>query len=330
MLAYLKLKTNNEELYESDYLVQLKQKTNVISKIQYTICYLYYQLVVWLKYYTNTITIKEIYGGYLFILPFDTINNKKINICMKKIEKLIQKYKINSLVLTEELNNYKAFKSETQQVHILDGRGIMPYLIKEIIEYIVALQKTNLANEDLYICVNENKPIYTDNIIYLMYYFKSVNIVTKNINTFQKIADKVAQKENIIITVTNNKKKSLRKAKIIINFDFENSQIQKYNIYRKAILISINKQEPFESMGFDGIQIRKIGIDTSKEIKEFFEKYNLINNCSLATLYESLINKKQDFLSVKEKIKQDNIRIIKLYGKSGEISQRECIQLKDL
>ncbi|MGN1270124.1 MAG: hypothetical protein ACI4UU_04580 [Clostridia bacterium] len=327
MLAYLKLKTNNEELYESNYLIQLKEKTNVISKIQYIICYLYYQLVVWLKYYTNTITVKEIYGGYLFIFPFDTVNNKKIKICMKKTKNLIQKYKINSLVLTEELNKYQGFKQEIQKVHILDGRGIMPYLIKEIIEYITKLQKTNLAEEDLYICANKNKPICTENISYLMYYFKSINIVTKSINTFQKMADKIAEKENIIITVTNNKKKSLRKAKIIINFDFENSEIQKYNIYRKAILISINKQEPYENIGFDGIQIRQIGIDTSQEIKEFFEKYNLINNCSLSALYESLINEKQEFLAVKEKMQKDNVKVIKLYGKNGEISKKECAYL---
>lgn len=327
MLAYLKLKTNNEELYESNYLIQLKEKTNVISKIQYIICYLYYQLVVWIKYYTNTITVKEIYGGYLFIFPFDTVNNKKIKICMKKTKNLIQKYKIHSLVLTEELNNYQGLKQEIQQVHILDGRGIMPYLIKEIIEYITTLQKTNLAEEDLYICVNQNSPICTDNIFYLMYYFKSINIVTKSINTFQKMADKIAEKENIIITVTNNKKKSLRKAKIIINFDFENSEIQKYNIYRKAILISINKQEPYKNISFDGIQIRQIGIDTSKEIKEFFEKYNLINNCSLSALYESLINEKKEFLAIKEKMQKDNVKVIKLYGKNGEISKKECAYL---
>lgn len=327
MLAYLKLKTNNEELYESDYLSQLKQKTGIFSKIQYKICYLYYQFVVLIKYCTNSITIKEIYGGYLFIFPFDTIRNKKIEICMKKVKKLIQKYKINSIVLTEELNNYEGFKSEMQQVHILDGRGTMPYLIKEIIEYIVTLQKENLQTEDLYICVNENKPVYIENIMYLMYYFKSINIVTKNINTYQKMADKIAEKENIIITVTNNKKKSLRKAKIIINFDFENSQIKKYNIYRKSILLSINKQEPYENIGFDGIQIRQIGIDTSEEIKEFFEKYNLINNCPLTTLYESLINEKQEFLAVKEKMQKDKVKVIKLYGKNGEISKKECIDL---
>ena len=36
MLAYLKLKTNDEELYETNYLEELKQKQTKFSKLQYT------------------------------------------------------------------------------------------------------------------------------------------------------------------------------------------------------------------------------------------------------------------------------------------------------
>lgn len=328
MLAYLKLKTNDEELYESNYLNQIKNKNTILSIIQYRICYIYYKLIVFIKYYINIITVKEIYGGYLFILPFHKINNNRLKICMRKISTLIKKYNINSMVITEELNNCKIFRNDIHQVQILDGKGIIPYLIKEIVEYIVNLQKGNIELEDLYVCINESKRIYLDNITYLMHYFKSINIVTKNINTFQKMADKIAEKENIIITVTNNKRKSLRKAKIIINFDFENNEIKKYNIYRKAILISINEQEVYENSGFDGIQIRQIGIDSSLEIKELFKKYNLLDNCSLTTLYESIINDKQEFRAIKDKMKKDEIKIIKIYGKNGEISKKECEELK--
>ena len=42
MLAYLKLKTNDEELYETNYLEELKQKQTKFSKLQYTICKYYY------------------------------------------------------------------------------------------------------------------------------------------------------------------------------------------------------------------------------------------------------------------------------------------------
>ena len=40
--------------------------------------------------------------------------------------------------------------------------------------------------------------------------------------------DKLEEKENIIITVTNNKKKSLKKSKLIVNFDFEEEELKKY------------------------------------------------------------------------------------------------------
>jgi len=66
MLGYLKLKTNDEELYESDYLNYIKD--NKWGKIQYYICNIYFKFVVLIKNFFNIITVKQIYNGFLFIL----------------------------------------------------------------------------------------------------------------------------------------------------------------------------------------------------------------------------------------------------------------------
>ena len=87
MVGYLKLKTNNEELYETDYLEKLRQKQTKFSKIQYHICKLYFNFIVQIKYYLNIITVKQIYNSYLFILPFETLDNtKKLAICINKVK----------------------------------------------------------------------------------------------------------------------------------------------------------------------------------------------------------------------------------------------------
>ena len=324
MLAYLKLKTNNEELYETNYLEELKQKQTKISKLQYTICRYYYNFIVKLKYHMNIITVKQIYDAYIFILPFSNLSNDtKLEKCIKKVKVLMQRYNIQALVADDNLKQNEKFKEiielDTKKVHILDGRGIMPYLIQETLDYILKRQGSKTELEDLYICVKENKPLYTENIIYLIKYFKNINIVTPNIKEFQRLADKIEDRENIIITVTNNKKKSLKKAKVIVNFDLLEKEINKYTIYREAIILTINEKGFYESNTFNGIQIRKIGIDTSNEIKEFFNQYNLLENNELATLYESKINKKQGLLQIKQQMQKDKVQITKLYGKNGSL-----------
>ena len=226
MLAYLKLKTNDEELYETNYLEELNQKQTKFSKLQYTICKYYYNFIAKLKYHMNIITVKQIYDAYLFILPFsDLSKDTKLEKCIKKVKILMQRYNIQSLVAEDNLKQSEKFKKiiepETKKIHILDGRGIMPYLIQETLENILKRQGSKTELEDLYICVKENKPLHIENIIYLMKYFKNINIVTPNIKEFQRVADKIEENENIIITVTNNKKKSLKKAKVIVKIDLK-------------------------------------------------------------------------------------------------------------
>jgi len=329
MLGYLKLKTNDEELYESDYLNYIKD--NKWGKIQYYICNIYFKFVVLIKNFFNIITVKQIYNGFLFILPFENINQKKIERGIYKLQILMKKYNIQTIVVSEELKQYYNLKKNMElidrKVSIIEGKGLIPYLIKEIFDYILQKSQKIMEEQDLYICVKEDKTIYIDNILYLSKYFKTINIVTSNINCFQKLAERYEQKENIIITVTNNKKKSLKKARYIINFDFDDKQIKKYNIYRNAIILTINETETYSAIGFDGVEIKQIGVNTSDEIKEYFKKYNLLGNCSQAALYESLINKKQDLSRIKKQMKEDNITVIKLYGNNGEINNNEFSDL---
>ena len=324
MLAYLKLKTNDEELYETNYLEELKQKQTKFSKLQYTVCKYYYNFIAKLKYHMNIITVKQIYDAYLFILPFsDLSKDTKLEKCVKKVKILMQRYNIQSLVAEDNLKQSEKFKKiiepETKKIHILDGRGIMPYLIQETLENILKRQGSKTELEDLYICVKENKPLHIENIIYLMKYFKNINIVTPNIKEFQRVADKIEENENIIITVTNNKKKSLKKAKVIVNFDLLENEINKYIIYREAVILTIDEKGFYESNTFNGIQIRRIGIDASNEIKDFFEQYNLLDDNELSALYESRINQKQGLSQIKQQMKKDEIKVTKLYGKNGSL-----------
>ena len=157
--------------------------------------------------------------------------------------------------------------------------------------------------------------------------FRMVNVVTSNINKYKKLEEKIFNEDETVITVTNNRKKSLKRAKIIINIDFEAEKLKKYNINRKAIIINVEKDIFNNSNIFDGININNLDINISQELKNFFDEYNLLNKTSLTILYESILNKKDSFENIKERIKKDEVSIIRLIGNNGTIDEKEYLRV---
>ena len=135
MQGYLKFKEKDEELYEID-------RPNISSNNWFVHTYL--RFVVKVKKWFDMITVKEIYSGLIFILPI--LNNEKkrqkhLKKCISKIKKLMKKYQISQMVLAEELQQDETFMEEFQnnrkvekKVHILDGKKLITYLIKEMVE----------------------------------------------------------------------------------------------------------------------------------------------------------------------------------------------------
>lgn len=354
MQGYLKLKETDEELYEvklsgklcerklaekeiniSDFNIK-KAKYNIWSSMIYFLIQLYLGLVVKIKKWFNIITVKEIYSGLIFILPIsqaqcrNIYQKQKLKKCIPKLKRLMNRYQITRLVLSEELQDDETFLREFQkkqsiekQIHILDGRELMPYLIKEIVEYISKKQGKTIELEDLYLLIKQDKEQYKENISFLAQYFKTINIITPCLKTYQNLANYLEEKYNTMITVTNNKKKSLRKAKWIINFDLSAEEMKKYTIYRTSIIIYLEKDEIYQNSSFGGLHICNAGIDVSQEIKEYFTKENLINQNSITVLYESMISNRRGFFKTKEQMEKDKVRIEKLYGNRGILSDVE-------
>ena len=75
--------------------------------------------------------------------------------------------------------------------------------------------------------------------MYVAQNIKRVNIVTNHINKFKKMEEYLYNELGIILNISNNKSKSLLNSELIINIDFPQELINKYEIYNKAILINI-------------------------------------------------------------------------------------------
>ena len=161
--------------------------------------------------------------------------------------------------------------------------------------------------------VNKNDSDYIiENIKNIIKTYKSVNIVTSNMGKFKKLEKNILEQEGTMITITNNKKKSLARSKIILNVDFTNAEINKYNIPDEAIVINLQGNVDINKKRFNGININDYEI-SFEDFEEFdYDKSNLY---SQKDIYEALIYKKQPYEYIERKIKRDKVKITELIGK---------------
>lgn len=245
-----------------------------------------------------------------YIYEISNLNRR----CVEKLRKLIKKDNIKQVSCEEEIQQYVDKKI------LIDEKDIIKYLILEILEYIFEIQGKKMEQEDIYFLINKDEDIYLENIKTLSEKFKTTNIITEELSKFQKIVENIFEEETTIY-LSNNKRKSLRRAKYIVNFDYGIGEIEKYNINRTAILINIEQKVKMESMAFEGISINNVNIQIPDELIEHFGR--MMEKINKNILYMSLVNQKQELARIKDRIKEDNIHILNLIGDKGIISQEE-------
>ncbi len=258
-------------------------------------------------------------------------------------------YKKNLDCIIDEHNIAKHFIKQ-RNVFFVDGKGLFKYIIYEILIYIINIQNRKAELEDIFIVANNIDEIMLDNIIFLSTKFKNINIVSKNIEKYRYIEDIVYNNTGNNVILLNNKRKSLKRAKFIVNVDNSIEELNEYLIYRKAIIINLNdeinnkhkneisiiqdtkehvnqdttkKRKIVTLTGFEGIFVNSYEIDVNNRIKEFFKKYGLIYETSITILYESFLNKKENFSNMRLKIEDAGLIIKKLYGNNGIIDENE-------
>ncbi len=124
-----------------------------------------------------------------------------------------------------------------------------------------------------------------------------------------------------MIAVSNNKKKSLQKAKIIINFDLKQDEISKYQINRNAVIINLSENIMKMEKSFNGIIINSMQI---ADINYKIRNYYLFEHIDL---YESYIFEEKRLERVLDKIEKDNIIIKGLLGERGRIQNMEYTKI---
>lgn len=247
-------------------------------------------------------------------------NNKKILIINRKvIDKKLQK-KIWKRIGTENFrivcSNRITMVESLKKCHCFSGKLLFKNMIFNVIEYMEKIMGTDYRNEDIYVTIDNDKNI--DTIFYLGELFKNVNIVTNTLKKMRRLEHKLIKDDQILYSISNNKKKSLKRAKIIINFDYGNDFFEEFSINRNCIIInlyenSINMKSSFHGTIVEGIKVEYINRYKELIDSEYFDK---------TILYESYIFEDEPY-RVLSKIKEDECKIKKLYGSHSEIEENE-------
>lgn len=283
------------------------------------------RILIKIKKLFNIVEFSEDKGKTTIILPLfksNIIKDKKIIKIAKKINKKLYDNNIENVVLSNYLEENEILKQKLycQNINILDGRYLFYLLIPEIVDYILKRQKKKLENGEITLLIND----FTENnariITYIAQSVKRVNIVTNHSNKFKKLEEYLYNELGIILNITNNKNKSLANAGLIINIDFPEEIINKYEINSNAIIVNIFNEIKIRAKKFNGVNINYYKAYIPKKYKMEGFKDNLI--------YESSIYK-YNYENARKDIITNKIKIKKLIGINGDISENEfCKNLK--
>ena len=214
-------------------------------------------------------------------------NKQKI---VNKIRRILLKEKVDKSIISKELKNDKEFVNllYSNSINISNDRWLFKMLTDKVIKEV--LKEKKREESEIYIAVNDLDNI-NQNIIYkFSKEFKRVNIITNHIGKFKKIAEKLYE-DGIIITVTNNKRRSLAKATLILNIDFPKEILNQFQIFDQATIINLEGNVKIKKKRFQGIIINDIEVKSfeDKGLVEFIkenqlENYDVKNICEVLNI----------------------------------------------
>ena len=197
----------------------------------------------------------------------NNIQNKKINLSNEIKEKIKQKNNVKLIEKIEENN--------------LKNKEIMKKYLENIIEKLLNIKNKKMQEINIYILIKAYSVDIYKQILELNKKYKTVNIVTNDINRFRWLQKKIEDSREDEITITNNRKKSLKRAEYIINIDFDNKDINSFSINPYSVIFNLSKNKIENILGFNGIIINNVSINVSKldliNLNNIEKRYNINN-----------------------------------------------------
>lgn len=260
-----------------------------------------------------------------YIISINDKENKRIK---KKLAKKILKLNIGAIVFSKELEG--TFKEticellnvDNINIQVLNGKKLMEFMEFDILKYILEKQKKKMREQDIYIVFKKDNKLNLNFLKRFIENYRMTNVVTNDIERLKNIQDNLINNDDILISVSNNKRKALKRAKYILNVNLKKEELEKYRINREAIIINIQEFIKYDNPGFDGINVNYFEINVPDELEERFEQIG--NNFDIIKLYESILLSEttgENIESIYNKIARDEVTVKNIIGNNGVIEK---------
>ena len=178
---------------------------------------------------------------------------KKLKL-VKEIKKILNLNETNKIIITNKLKQDKEFVTfiDGNEIDIIKGKKLFKILSYNIIEKICKINNIKKEEASIGITINDKDDLDLNIIEEITKSFKNTSIITNNINQFKNLQKKVFQEAGVILNITNNKKKALAKAELILNVDFPEENINKYVINDNSIIINLEEKLKIKKKRFNG------------------------------------------------------------------------------
>lgn len=263
---------------------------------------------------------KKIDNKLVYVIP--KVNKK----FLKKVNNIIKVSGQKQVCVSSELLYKEEFIGllRKNNINICDGTWIKKYMLINILDYISYILQEDFLLKDIAIMVNKDYELATEYIKLLANRFKIITVITNNVRYFEKFEDKYLKDFGIEINLVNNYRKSLSKTEYIVNLDFNEKEICKYNIFSNACFINLGNRTIISNRKFDGISV--IGVQISMPNK-FLNYSELFYNFNYLSVYESFVKKRTSISNILKEIDKDCLDIICLENDKSIIKKEDFLRL---
>lgn len=239
---------------------------------------------------------------------------------IKKVVSKIVKSEINAVVLSKELKTNLQLINElnSASIYIFDGRWLEKYLTYEILEFILKQKNQKKEETELAITTNEITDSCIQIVKTLAKQYKRVTVVTNHLNKLRKIEKELYDEYGVLILVSNNLKKSLAKAQLILNMDFNKEVLNKYKINENAVILNLEGDMIIYNKRFNGINVNNYEIEVGRE--EIIWRTNM-DKFETKELLEASLYMKDTFDNIRAKIGKYKVLVQEIYGINGKIER---------
>ena len=311
------------------YIKEASNIDEVLSSWQLKLPKLIKKIIFKLKQAFRIVKVRTEKNKKVYILPMleeQNIKDKKFELLAEKLNKDFNALYGVNIVLSSYLSRQEVFTKCFKHLKMIDGTKIFNILLLELVGYICDKQGENMNEQNISILVNNDTGNIIQSILLLSENVKGITIVTNNINKFTDVGNQICDKLGMVVKVTNNKKKSLYKANIIVNMDFKEEDINRYTVNKDAVIINVYNKNVTYKKNFNGIIINSFETIFDKQDEQFFKTFNLYDSFDKVQLLETILCENTNFKNMRIKLNNSKIVIDKVIGNNGYITDLEFIR----